>query len=520
MPGNWMRSLSQNLLMALLLLTMAIPAGAQDTASPKAKPKAKTTTGAKPATPPAGADARSEKSEAPDSVAVSEAKALEKLLIEQRGLIDAQQKRIDELTRTLVSLHGRLLQLEALRDSAGPPGELEARLKRLEAATEKSPELPSDLVSAGTFPGSIRVPGTDAAFKFGGSLWASLVGTLDALGSDDRFLTNSIPVEGAPGANKGARLSLFAEPTRVNFDYRTPARGGVARVFIEGDFMGSGGSLFRLRHAFGQLGGFLCGQTWSTFSDQDCAVEDLDFEGLNAENLRRQPLVRYGWVRGENLRFAGAVEQPFTSVEGGGSVNQIPDFVSRAYWRFTDGHFQTALVLRQPRAAPDSLPNEVRADFGWGVSVSGVLPIRALHPKDRFVFQFNGGEGVARYINDLSSAGGQDAVFDTQDNSLRALPAWGFYVDVEHHWLKPREEDSASSTDLRTSIIFGFVQVENLDVQSGDAYHSTYRLSGNLVWSPANRIDVGAQFIYGERENKDGASGRARQVQLRARFYF
>ena len=36
------------------------------------------------------------------------------------------------------------------------------------------------------------------------------------------------------------------------------------------------------------------------------------------------------------------------------------------------------------------------------------------------MFQVNAGQGVARYINDLNSAGGQDAVF-TPDGELRTL---------------------------------------------------------------------------------------------------
>jgi hypothetical protein len=66
------------------------------------------------------------------------------------------------------------------------------------------------VVSAGAFPGSIRIPGTDAAIKFGGRIRTAAVFTLGPLGSEDRFLTNSIPVEGSPGAGKGPRTTFSA----------------------------------------------------------------------------------------------------------------------------------------------------------------------------------------------------------------------------------------------------------------------------------------------------------------------
>ena len=121
----------------------------------------------------------------------------------------------------------------------------------------------------------------------------SAVSTLDALGSDDRFLTWTIPVAGDPGAEKGPRTSFWANPSRLNFDVRTKGPGErTIRAFVEGDFAGASNG-FRLRHAYVQVGRFLAGQTWSTFSDPDADHGDIDFEGVNAENVQRQAQFRY-----------------------------------------------------------------------------------------------------------------------------------------------------------------------------------------------------------------------------------
>ena len=47
---------------------------------------------------------------------------------------------------------------------------------------------------------------------------------------------------------------------------------------MEGDFYSSGDQ-FRLRHAYGEIGDLLVGQTWTTFTDVAAAPATLDFEG-------------------------------------------------------------------------------------------------------------------------------------------------------------------------------------------------------------------------------------------------
>ena len=70
------------------------------------------------------------------------------------------------------------------------------------------------------------------------------------------------------------------------------------RAFIEGDFAGDSNTL-RLRHAYGQWRRALFGQTWSTFSDPEAEPDGIDFEGLNAIVLFRQPQIRWSLPVGE-----------------------------------------------------------------------------------------------------------------------------------------------------------------------------------------------------------------------------
>jgi hypothetical protein len=152
-----------------------------------------------------------------------------------------------------------------------------------------------------------------------------------------------------------------------------------------------------------------------------------------------------------------------------------------------------------------------------GSTVSGVVPFRYFDLTDRLIFQFNAGIGNARYINDLNSLGGQDAVFDPATGELEALPAVGLYLDYEHQWKK---WETSRVMKLRSSFIWSFVGVSNLHFQPDDAYRRTNRYSVNLVFSPTDRIDAGIEYIYGTRENKNRHRGSADQFQAVGIFRF
>jgi hypothetical protein len=198
----------------------------------------------------------------------------------------------------------------------------------------------------------------------------------------------------------------------------------------------------------------------------------------------------------------------------------VPDVVGRTIWSFREtGHLQAAVVFREIRGEPDFGTGGAQSATAWGASLSGVVPfhVEKLNLTDRFIFQLNVGEGNARYINDLNSLGGQDAFFDPVTGSLEPLPAFGWYFDYEHQW---KTWELSRTMKLRSSLIWSFVQVDNLDFQLPEAYTRTNRYSFNIVFSPTPRIDCGIEYIYGTRENLDGLKGTADQVQFVGIFRF
>ncbi len=103
------------------------------------------------------------------------------------------------------------------------------------------------------------------------------------------------------------------------------------RTFIESDFGGTGRTM-RLRHAFLQTDRFVVGQTWSTFSDPEAEPIGIDFEGLNAISLFRQPEFRWTPKLHSHYQLALALENPAPDLTGAEGISLTPDFIARLRW--------------------------------------------------------------------------------------------------------------------------------------------------------------------------------------------
>lgn len=90
-------------------------------------------------------------------------------------------------------------------------------------------------------------------------------------------------------------------------------------------------------------------------------------------------------------------------------------------------------------------------------------------------------------------------------------------MDYEHQW---KHWQTTREMKLRSSFIWSVVNVVDRSFQPGNAYHRTNRYSGNVVFSPIPRMDLGVEYLHGTRENKDGHEASADQVQIVGIFRF
>jgi hypothetical protein len=433
---------------------------------------------------------------------------------QEKETIAKQAQQIEEQRTAMLSMQTQIDQFTKVKaqDLSDEEVKLRARLETLESSIQASRDSASTAFDEKSFPGSTTIPGTNAAMRFGGFVKMNLVETFNPLGSLDRFIAGTIPV---PQQSSSPRTSMTASQSRLNWDLRDRTKFGVMRAFIEGDFAGDSDSdTFRLRHAYGQFRVVLAGKTWSTFMDVDASPEEIDFEGINGRINVRQPQIRYFPKVGKDWDLLFALEDPNPEITGGDAISQWPDVVvsARRTW-FERWHVKTSGVLRQITGTWDGDPTGGTDDkvTGWGVSISGKTSTRFWNKLalDNIMFQFNVGDGIGRYVNDTNTIGGEDAVFGPT-GSLEALPMFAGYVAYQHWWTE----------SMRSTLNLSWVDINNSDFEPGEAYKRTYRSAINVIWSPIARIDLGGEFIWGRRENKDDENATASQIQLSTKYRF
>ena len=368
-------------------------------------------------------------------------------------------------------------------------------------------EAPQKVVEEGLFPKSWKVPGTDLSIAIGGYIKVDFIQDIDAIGDAFEFKVNSIPMAGSAAAAQSGRTTIHARETRLNLDVRSEGSGGRHfRAFVEGDFFGDGNA-FRMRHAFGEFGAILGGQTWSTFQDITARPLTVDFEGSDGEVFVRQAMIRLTRRFNANWSAAVAVENPtpqFAVPAGlaGSPRAQMPDIPGFVRYQRGSGHVQVAGLLRQLRF--DSTGAEAdTSTTGWGVNGTFALPVG---PRDQVLGQFVIGEGTARYIEGLS---GQnfDAIL-TPEGDLTALRTQGANVGYIHHW----------RADLKSGVAFSTSFVEDDDRLSPAAIDRLSDVRANLFWTPYRQVDFAAEVLWGQRRNKDGSTGEAVRIQFATIF--
>jgi len=455
-------------------------------------------------------------------------------------MLQAQQKLIESQGKALAALSARMDEMAQRQPQvvgetgAAPSGDLvslQERMAALEKMEQSRTEMPANVLTAGEFPGSIRIPGTNMAGKVGGNVRLGVVNNFDPIGSEDRFIVGSIPVPPG-GSSDGEALfegvNISAKRSRLNLDMRMDSSVGQFRAFVEGDFVTEVDSsdVYRLRHAYGQYRRLIVGQTWSTLMDLAAEPEELDFEGLNGEVVQRRPILRWSRGLGSKRLFSVAIEDPSPDIANGASKSDVPDLVSTIHVQRDTGHIQLGGVLRDLKGEqaldPDGEETRTDSTLGWGLSFSGSHFLQKAQKKDKLIWQLNYGEGLGHYINDTAAIGGQDAVF-SPGGSLEALPVFGGYVAYQHFWHRDPLSYLAGKSllrNLRSTLVYGYTSVNNVDFQPDDAYAETQRASLNLIWSPLAPIDVGVEYLWGSRRNKDGSRGTANQFQIVATFNF
>ncbi|HNQ89048.1 MAG TPA: DcaP family trimeric outer membrane transporter [Verrucomicrobiota bacterium] len=464
--------------------------------------------------------------------------------VQSSGDLEQLRSAVQSMEQTIRELNRRIADLERQPKAAPPPVQPVGPEPAAPGApqptppgadvTPKAPAPPSDLSDGTTqipyhdtvkeedlsaprpgnapldpsYQGFMQLLGTKTWVKLGG--YAKLDAIVDStrMGNPNMFITARIPVEGEADYDKGEHFAMHAKQTRLNLELRSPTRLGALKIYYENDFFGNSTEPsmdYRLRHCYGQLANLTVGQTWTTFYDPDANPDTLDFEGPGVLPVLRQPELRYTLpIQKQAMYAAFAIEQPKSDLSnlpaGAEGRNTMPDFAGHWRWEGKPGHVQLGGVLRSLSYDNNAGPDD--SALGWGVNCSGALKTFGA---DSLIASLSYGEGIGRYIQDLptGSAGVVDASGD-----LHLLTAWGAMVGYRHQW----------SERWRSTLSYGYVQLDNRADQGAFAYDQTHYAQANLVWMPTRHFYVGLEYLYGVKEARNGNSGDDHRLQISMQY--
>ncbi|WP_413575500.1 DcaP family trimeric outer membrane transporter [Bdellovibrio sp. HCB290] len=324
---------------------------------------------------------------------------------------------------------------------------------------------------------------------------------------------STIPTQSDQYGSDGQAI-LSPRQSRLGVQGNWPASGQELKTRIEFDFFGVGDNAGkvtpRLRHAYGEWGTVLAGQTWSNFMDIDGFPKIVDYSGPTGMVFIRTPQIRYTPVVGINT-FSVALENPNSDLDASlGAVstdNKAPDLSAR--YRYTPdwGHLQVSGIVRY---LGFDTPGAVAADpkdhkMGWGLNLSTSYVIAT---SNKLILSAVTGAGIANYMND----GGTDLAADGPpgDQQAKAVPILGWVIYYDHQW----------SELWHSSIGFSKTEVTNTDFQAANAYKFGEYSSVNMLYTPAKNILMGGEFLYGAREDKNGDRGEDYRLQFTFKYLF
>ena len=403
---------------------------------------------------------------------------------------------MDEMREELRKLREEVNALKKAQGGAAKPADSSGWGERLEQLEIKN----KDAVTLGDIGGGFRLPGSETTLRLYGYAEVHLIHDAGRASPSDNFTDLmfqpvSSEVLASPALGQKGKTKLTAQTSRFGFETSTPTSAGSFNTRVEADFYayGSGNrNRLRLRHAYGEYGGFLVGQTWSTFMDLDNLPETVDFNGPIGAPFSRRTMIRYSYGDSKaGYKVTAAVEDPEDQFGGGSANERLPQLVARFDQSFAWGAVNVRGLMHEKR----SLTVTKR---GYGLGLGGNFK---LTDKDLLMGQYTAVEG------DIDQLYGSNGYSIAGDGSITFDKNQGLVVGYAKTF----------SDQLRGTLAFGMNQGKTAQAVDNKRLQQVFV---NLIYAPIKNVELGGEVIVGERKTFSGEKGVMQRLDLMGRYSF
>ena len=287
--------------------------------------------------------------------------------------------------------------------------------------------------------------------------------------------------------------------SRLGFEVNRKVDDKTVFIRLEMDFAGNNDQ-FRIRHAYGAVGNFLVGQTWSLFSNVSSLPSTVDKNGPTGSVTLRTSQARYSGKNKNGTRWATALEysQPDLNFQGYdtaglSTVQLIPDLTARIEREGVFGAVQLSMVITT--ISIKNRNNQVSSSFGLGGSISGTIDFTNKH---RLLYQITYGRSISHFITTFSGTG-TDAIFNPETGQIESLNSFGGFLSYGWNWTKK----------ISSNISGGYADLSNKDFEPGESYRRSMSGSLDSFWDITDGARMGLEYVFGQRWNKDRSTGQA-----------
>lgn len=315
---------------------------------------------------------------------------------------------------------------------------------------------------------------------------------------------NATPIQGTSEYLKQRdQLRSTAAATRIGADFKINSSIGPILGKIETDFFGGATrDQFRMRHAYISLDKWLIGQTWSNFISPEYLPESIEPASYVGGSLLRIPQVKFSNSISNTTNIAISVEDPkYTEFSDPNNEMRLPAFVGRVNHKIgSDMVISARSMIAEKKIPQDKM-------LAWGIAIGGKYNLNEdTYLKGNYYHVKGDGKFVA-----WSNSG-----YVINENKIYENEFDAVSLGLTHNF----------NEKVRSTVGYGFMisddnnDFSRINYENNSQNKQLWQGWVNMIYQPVTKVNVGVEYVYGERETFNELKGKDNRLNLMVSYDF